>query len=60
MADEVRLPIFRGDGYEYPDQHWFLCEAVWNIKNVTDEVVKRTQFSTTLRDRALSWYMKLV
>jgi hypothetical protein len=60
MADEMRLPIFRGYGSEDPDQHWFLCEAVWNIKNVTDEAVKRTQFSTTLRDRALSWYMKLV
>jgi hypothetical protein len=60
MADEMRLPIFRGDGSEDPDQHWFLCEAIWNIKNVTDEAVKRTQFSTTLRDHALSWYMKLV
>jgi hypothetical protein len=49
MADEMRLPIFRGDGSEDPDQHWFLCEAVWNIK--------RTQFSTTLRDHSLSWYM---
>jgi hypothetical protein len=60
MADEMRLPIFRGDGSKNPDQHWFLCESVWNIKNVTDEAVKRTQFSATLRDRALSWYMKLV
>jgi hypothetical protein len=60
MADEMRLPIFRGYGYEDLYQHWFLCEAVWNIKNVTDEVVKRTQFSTTLKDRTLCWYMKLV
>jgi hypothetical protein len=60
MGDEMRLPIFKGDGSKDPDQHWFLCEAVWNIKNVTDEAVKRTQFSTTLRDGALSWYMKLV
>jgi hypothetical protein len=60
MADEMRLPIFRGDGSKDPYQHWFLCEAVWNIKNVTDEAVKRAQFSTTLRDRVLSWYMKLV
>jgi hypothetical protein len=29
-------------------------------KNVTDESIKRNQFSTTLRDRTLSWYMKLV
>jgi hypothetical protein len=60
MVYEMRLPIFRGDGSEYLDQHWFLCEAVWNIKNVTYEVVKRTQLGTTLRDHALSWYMKLV
>jgi hypothetical protein len=60
MADNMSLPIFRGDGSEDPDQHWFLCEVVWNIKNVIDEVVKRIQFSTTLRDHALSWYMKLV
>jgi hypothetical protein len=60
MADEMRLPIFRGDGSEDPDQHWFLCEAVWSIKKVNDEAVKRAQFSTTLRDRALSWYMKFV
>jgi hypothetical protein len=33
---------------------------VWNINNVTDEAVKRTQFNTTLRDHALNWYMKFV
>jgi hypothetical protein len=60
MADEMRLPTFRGDGSEDTDQHWFLCEAVWSIKNITDEDVIRAQFSTTLRDRALRWYMKFV
>jgi hypothetical protein len=60
MEDEMRISIFRGDGSEDPNQHWFLCVAVWNIKNVTDEAVKIIQFSTTLRDCALSWYMKLV
>jgi hypothetical protein len=60
MEDEMRLSIFRGDGSEDHDQHWFLCEAVWNIKNVTNEVVKRDQFSITLRDHALSWYMNLI
>jgi hypothetical protein len=54
MADEMRLPIFGGDGFEDPDHHWFLCKVVWSIKQVIDEVVKRDQFSTTLRDRALS------
>jgi hypothetical protein len=54
MEDEMRLPIFSGDGYEDLDQHYFLCEVVWSIKKVKDEVVKRAQFSTTLRDCALS------
>jgi hypothetical protein len=40
MADEMRLPTFKGDGYEDLYQHWFLCEVVWSIKNVTDEAVK--------------------
>jgi hypothetical protein len=60
MEDEMRLLIFKGDGYEDPDQYWFLCKAVWNIKNITDEVVKRNQFSTTLKDPVMSCYMKLV
>jgi hypothetical protein len=60
MVDEMRLPIFKGDGSEDLDRHWFMWEAVWNIKNITNEAVKRNQFSTTLRDRALRWYMKLV
>jgi hypothetical protein len=60
MEYEMRLPIFRGDGSEDPNQHSFLCEALWSIKQVTNEAVKRAQFSTTLRDRALSWYMKFV
>jgi hypothetical protein len=41
MADEMRLPTFRGDGYEDLDQHWFLCKVVWSIKNVTNEAIKR-------------------
>jgi hypothetical protein len=40
MADEMRLPTFKGDGSEDPDHQWFLCEAVWSIKNITDEAVK--------------------
>jgi hypothetical protein len=51
----MRLPTFRGDGSEYLDQHWFLCQVVWSIKNITDEVFKQAQLSATLRDRALSW-----
>jgi hypothetical protein len=60
MADETRLPIFKGDGSEDSGEHWFLCKAVWSIKQVIDEAVKRAQFSNTLRDCALRWYMKFV
>jgi hypothetical protein len=42
MVDEMRLPTFRGDGYENPDQNWFLCEVLWSINNVTDKAVKRS------------------
>jgi hypothetical protein len=48
MVDEMRLPTFRGDGSGDPDQHWFLYEDIWSSKNVTDEAIKRAQFSTTL------------
>jgi hypothetical protein len=41
MEYEMRLHIFRGDGFEDPDHHWFLCEAIWSIKKVNDEFVKR-------------------
>ena len=60
MEDEMRLTTFRGDGSEDLDHHWFLCEAVWSIKNITDEAVKHAQFSTNLRDHTLIWYMKFV
>jgi hypothetical protein len=40
MSDEMRLPTFKGNGSEDPNQHGFLCEAVWSINNVTDKVVR--------------------
>jgi hypothetical protein len=45
MVDEMRLPIFRGDGYEDLDQHWFLCESVWNIKNIMTKRLKETSLA---------------
>jgi hypothetical protein len=58
MADDIRLPVFRGTGLEDPEQHWFVCEAVWNIKQVTDDTIKIAQLTATFRDRALTWFMK--
>ena len=37
---EMKLPVFYGNGSEDPQQHWFLCEAVWRVKQVTDANMK--------------------
>ena len=58
MGDDMKLPTSRGTGEKYPEQHWFLCEAVWTIKQIQDDNTKLVQLATTLRERALTWYMK--
>ena len=40
LADDIKLPIFKGTGSEDPEQFWFLCEAVWNVKKITDPDVR--------------------
>ena len=34
MGDDMKLPTFKGTWAEDPEQHWFLCEAVWTIKQI--------------------------
>ena len=58
MGDDIKLPIFQGTGAEDPDQHFFLCEAVWNTRQVQNDDIKKAQLTTTFRDRALTWFMK--
>ena len=58
MGDDMKLPTFKGTGAEDPKQHWFLCEVIWTIKQIQDDNTKLVQLATTLRDRALTWYMK--
>ena len=58
MVDYMKLPIFRGTGLEDPEQHWFLCKVVWNVKQVIDDDIKMAQLTTTFRDRALNRFMK--
>ena len=58
MVDDIKLPVFRGTRLEDPDQHWFLCKAVWSVKQVTDNYIKMERLTTTFKDRALSWFMK--
>ena len=41
VGDDVKLPMFHGNGTEDPKQYWFLSEAVWTIKQVQDEDMKK-------------------
>jgi hypothetical protein len=50
---DMKLPIFKGTGLEDTDQHWFLCEAVWSVRQIRDDDEKKAQLITTFRDRAL-------
>ena len=58
MNDDIKLPVFKGTGSEDLEQFWFLCEAVWTAKNITDQDTKRAQLVTSFRDRVLTWFMK--
>ena len=40
MGDDMKLPIFKGTRAEDPEQHWFLCEAMWTIKAINDDNIK--------------------
>lgn len=52
------MPLFHGNGSEDLQQYWFLCEALWRVKQVVDSDMKATQVVTTFRDHTLNWLMK--
>jgi hypothetical protein len=54
----LRMLVFHGAGTEDPEQHLFICETIWTVKNVQDDDVNIVQLEMTFRDRALLWYMK--
>lgn len=58
MGDDIKLPVFKGSRLEDPEQHWFLCDVVWDVKQVTDDDIKMAQLTTTFRDIVLNWFMK--
>ena len=58
--DEVKLHLFHGNGTEDPEQYWFLCEAVWTVRQTVDDDVKKGQLATTLQGHALDWFVKFV
>ena len=60
VGDNVNIPLFQGNGPEHPRQYWFLCEALWKMKQVQYEDIKKGQLTMTFWGRALDWYMKFV
>ena len=56
MAHSPKMPVFKG--LDDPEQFWFVVEMIWRSQNITDENMKKVKLITTLKDRALSWYMK--
>ena len=57
-GEDIRLPTFNGNGPEDLEQNWFLCEVVWMVHLVHNTGLKKAQMITTLRGRALDWFMK--
>lgn len=58
MVDELRMPIFNGNRSQDPEQHMFVCEVIWIVKQILDQDTQIAQLATTFIDRALVWYMK--
>jgi hypothetical protein len=52
----IRLPQFKGEVSEDPENHLFICENIWEVKQIIDEDTKLAQLYIPLRDRALDWY----
>ena len=59
-GDEMKLPMFHGNGTDDPEQYQFLCEAVWTTRQIVDNDIKKIQLVTNLMGHALDWYMRFM
>jgi hypothetical protein len=55
----MRLPKFKGEVSEDLKKHLFICEKIWESKQITDKDTKLAPLEITLNDHALDWYMSL-
>jgi hypothetical protein len=55
----IRLPEFKGEASKDLEKHFFICEKIWEAKQITDEDTKLAQLAIMLRDRELYLYMIL-
>ena len=58
VGEDIILPTFNGNGAEDPEQHWFLCEVVWMVRQVHNVDIKKAQMITNLWGCTLDWFMK--
>jgi hypothetical protein len=54
----LRLPMFHGMGKDDAEKHWFMCEAIWSVKRITDEASKICTTGDHFQRQSLMWYMK--
>ena len=54
----LKLSIFHENSKEDSEQHSFVCDTIWLVKQTTDNCVKIVLLETTFRDFVLAWYMK--
>lgn len=54
----LKLLVFHGTRRADAEQHWFTCEAIWDVKQTLDDQAKIGKLETTLREIALTWCMK--
>ena len=59
-GDEMKLPIFHGNRTDDLVQYSFLFEAVWTARQSVDDDIMRSPLVTTLKGRALDWYMRFM
>lgn len=52
------IPTYEGDGY--PRCHWFICETIWEVANMTNETNQIAQFGKSLSKRVLTWYSNFI
>jgi hypothetical protein len=55
----IRLPEFKGEASKNLEKNLFICENIWEAKQIIYEDTKLAQLSIMLRDHALDWYMRL-
>lgn len=53
----TRYTEFVGRGNEDVEKHWYLCEAIWRVRQ-TQGNVRPVEFQTTLTERDLHWFIK--